>query len=145
MYSEIVMDHFVNPRNVGIVVNANGRGIAGDPECGDYLEITINVKSDNTDVVKDKPYYISDIKFKVHGCAGAISTSSMVTELAKGLHIIEAYKLENKDVIKALGGLPEEKIHCSLLGIVALRKAIINFAELEQQEEIQAKQNIIRG
>ncbi len=135
MYSEIVMDHFMNPRNVGVVENANGIGVAGDPECGDYLEITIKVKSDYENGTKVKSDYIGDIKFKAHGCAGAISTSSMVTELAKGRHILEAYTLDNHDVITALEGLPEEKIHCSLLGITALRKAIINFAQSDNQTE----------
>ena len=129
------MDHFMNPRNVGEIEDANGIGVAGDPKCGDYLKLTINVKSDYKDGVKVKSDYIRDIKFKAHGCAGAIATSSMVTELAKGRHILEAYAITNNDVIEALGGLPEEKVHCSLLGIVALQKAIVNFAELMEKYE----------
>ncbi len=119
MYTEIAMDHFMNPRNVGTLDDANGRGSAGDPECGDYLEIAIKAEND----------FIKDIKFMVHGCAGAIATSSMVTEMAQGKHVMEAYALTNEDVVKALGGLPVEKVHCSLLGIVALKNAIQNYAK----------------
>lgn len=119
MYTEKVMDHFQNPRNVGVIENEDGKGIAGDPDCGDYLVITIKVEND----------FIKDIKFKVHGCAGAISTSSMVTELAKGKHLLEAFAITNNDVILELDGLPDEKVHCSLLGTVALKKAIVDYAQ----------------
>lgn len=119
MYTEKAIEHFTNPRNVGEIENEDGKGIAGDPDCGDYLVITIKVEND----------FIKDIKFKVHGCVGAISTSSMVTELAKGKHVLEAYAITNKDVIMSLDGLPEEKVHCSLLGTVALKKAIVDFAQ----------------
>ena len=135
MYTEIVMDHLMNPRNVGTLENANGLGEAGDPACGDFLKLEILVQADYKDGVKIKKEYIADIKYMVHGCAGAIATSSMVSELVKGKHVIEAYKLTDNDVIEALGGLPSEKIHCSLLGIQALRKAIIDFAEKDQAKD----------
>ncbi|SDY55758.1 nitrogen fixation protein NifU [Proteiniborus ethanoligenes] len=116
-YSQETIDHFMNPRNVGKIENPDGVGIAGDPECGDYIEITISVKD----------YFIKDIKFMVHGCVGAISTSSMTTELAKGKPLMAAYAISNEDVINALGGLPSEKEHCSLLGPIALKKAIVDY------------------
>lgn len=123
MYTEIAMDHFKNPRNVGTIEAPNGQGMAGDPECGDYLVITLKVEKD----------VIKNIKFKVHGCAGAIATSSMVTELAKGMHVLQAYAITDREVVKALGGLPEEKVHCSLLGTVALKKAIVDYANRRKQ------------
>ncbi|MBN2797082.1 MAG: iron-sulfur cluster assembly scaffold protein [Clostridia bacterium] len=128
MYTEIVMDHVMSPRNVGVLKDFNGKGVAGDPDCGDYLEMTIKISKIQNSELKTTTY-IEDIKYLVHGCAGAIATSSMVSVLAKGKSIVDAYQLTDNHVIEALGGLPEEKIHCSLLGIVALRKAILNFAE----------------
>ncbi|GAU75694.1 iron-sulfur cluster assembly scaffold protein [Fusibacter sp. 3D3] len=117
MYSEKVLDHFMNPRNVGMIQDPDGEGSAGDPECGDYLEITIQVEHS----------IIVDIKFMVHGCAGAIATSSVLTELAKGKHILVAYTINENDIVTALDHLPKEKIHCSLLGTVALRNAINDY------------------
>lgn len=134
MYTKRVMDHFLNPRNVGVLDSANGIGIAGDPTCGDYLKIMIEVSPEYCNGYSVNSKYIKEIKFKAHGCVGAISTSSAITELAKGKHLIEAYKLTAKDVVDYLGDLPKEKIHCSLLGVEALRKAIINFAENDCDE-----------
>src|SRR5690554_2030557 len=119
MYSEIVVDHFTNPRNVGEIKKYNGHGTAGDPNCGDYLEIFILVE-DNI---------IRDIGFKVHGCVGAIASSSMTTELAKDKAVMAAFAIKDEDIVEALGGLPEEKIHCSLLGAYALKSAIIDYAK----------------
>lgn len=119
MYSEIVIDHFTNPRNIGELETYNGYGSAGDPNCGDYLEIYINV--DN--------YIIKDIGFKVHGCVGAIASSSMTTELAKNKPVMAAFAIGDQDIVEALGGLPEAKIHCSLLGAYALKNAIIDYAK----------------
>lgn len=132
MYSDIVMDHLMNPRNVGVLEFHNGQGQAGDPECGDFLTMTILVSEKYLENGY-KETFIQDIKYQVHGCAGAIATSSMVSVLAKNKAIVEAYQLTDHHVIKALGGLPESKVHCSLLGIVALRKAILNFAEQDQK------------
>lgn len=115
-YSDLAMDHFVNPRNVGRVENWDGLGVFGDPSCGDSLEMTIRLEQDR----------IVEIGFMVYGCAGAIATSSMVTELAKGKTLVDAARIRDEDVIRALDGLPESKQHCSLLGVAALRLAIID-------------------
>lgn len=116
-YSDIFMDHFQNPRNTGFIVDADGEGRTGDPECGDHLVISIKVK--------DKK--IEDIRFLIYGCAAAIATSSMTTELAKGKTLEEALKITDHDIASALGGLPEVKMHCSLLGPAALKNAILNY------------------
>ncbi|MDD2190699.1 MAG: iron-sulfur cluster assembly scaffold protein [Eubacteriales bacterium] len=116
-FSNIFMDHFQNPRNTGYLIDADGEGKAGDPECGDHLVISIKVR--------DKR--IEDICFLVYGCSAAIATSSITTELAKGKTLDEALKITDNDVANALGGLPEVKMHCSLLGPVALKNAIKNY------------------
>ena len=116
-YSEKVMDHFMNPRNVGKIVNASGIGEVGNPVCGDIMHIEIDVKDD----------VIQDIKFQTFGCAAAIATSSMVTELVKGKTLDEAEKITNRTVAEALDGLPPVKMHCSNLAADALHEAIINY------------------
>ena len=116
-YSDIVMDHFKNPRNVGKIENADGKGEVGNPACGDIRSITIKVK-DNI---------LEDIKFKTFGCAAAIATSSMITELAKGKTIEFAKKITRDDVADKLGGLPPIKMHCSNLSADALLKAIEDY------------------
>ena len=117
MYSEQVMDHFRNPRNVGAIEDADGVGKVGNPVCGDIMELTIKVK-DNV---------IEDAKFRTFGCGAAIATSSMVTELVKGKTIEEALEVSNKAVAEALGGLPPVKMHCSVLAEQALRSAIEDY------------------
>ena len=117
MYSEKVMDHFSNPRNVGELKDAGGRGEVGNPVCGDVMQITINVEED----------LITDIKFKTFGCGAAIATSSMVTEMAKGKTLDEALLITNDLVAQELGGLPPQKMHCSNLAADALRQAIENY------------------
>jgi len=119
MYTEKVMDHFENPRNVGEIPDADGVGQVGNPTCGDIMKIYIKVKDDK----------ISDIKFKTFGCGAAIATSSMVTELVKGKTIEEALNISNKTVAEALGGLPPKKMHCSNLAADALHAAIKNYRE----------------
>lgn len=116
-YNELTMDHFQNPRNVGVVKNGNGYGKIGEPGCGDICEITVRVENN----------IIEDIKFRVYGCAGAIATSSAVTEIAKGKNIDDALKLTDDDVVEYLGGLPEGKKHCSLLAVKALHQAIFDY------------------
>jgi nitrogen fixation NifU-like protein len=116
-YSKKVLDHFTNPRNVGAIENADGYGKVGNPVCGDLMEIYITVKDD----------IIEDIKFKTFGCGSAIATSSMVTELAKGMHIDEAMKITRNDVATELDGLPAKKMHCSNLAADALHEAIENY------------------
>ncbi|MBW6411212.1 iron-sulfur cluster assembly scaffold protein [Clostridium weizhouense] len=116
-YSNIVMDHFMCPRNMGLISNLNGEGTNGDPKCGDYLNIYIRVENN----------LIEDISFLVYGCPASIATSSMTTELAKGKTLEEALKITEDDIIDALGGLPENKKHCSNLGVMALKNAIQDY------------------
>lgn len=117
MYSEKVMDHFTNPRNVGEIENADGVGQVGNPVCGDIMKIYIQVE-DNI---------IKDVKFKTFGCGAAIATSSMVTEMVKGKTLDEAMKITNKMVAEALDGLPPAKMHCSNLAADALHAAIEDY------------------
>ena len=119
MYTEKVMDHFSNPRNVGEIPDADGIGEVGNSKCGDIMKMYIKVK-DNT---------IVDVKFKTFGCGAAIATSSMATELIKGKSIDEALKLTNKAVMEALDGLPPVKVHCSLLAEEAIHAALWDYAE----------------
>jgi nitrogen fixation NifU-like protein len=119
MYSEIVMDHFKNPRNVGEIPDADGVGEVGNPMCGDIMNVFIKVKDNR----------IADIKFKTFGCGAAIAVSSMITEMAKGKTLEEAMRISNKDVAQALGGLPQNKLHCSNLGADALHAAIKNYLD----------------
>ena len=126
MYSDIVIDHFMSPRNAHTMPDADAEGSAGDPSCGDCLVIYIKVKDDR----------IHDISYLVFGCCGAIASSSMTSELAKGKTLEEALAITEDDVVLALGGLPESKIHCSLMGVGALRKAIGNYYEQAQRKEI---------
>ncbi|SHE57876.1 Fe-S cluster assembly scaffold protein NifU [Desulforamulus putei] len=117
MYSEKVMDHFTNPRNVGEIENPDGVGQVGNPSCGDIMKITLRVE-DNV---------IKDIKFKTFGCGAAVATSSMVTEMAMGKTIEEALQITNKSVAEALEGLPPAKMHCSNLAADALKAAIEDY------------------
>lgn len=117
MYSEKVMDHFTNPRNVGEMADADGIGTEGNPTCGDVMKIFIKVK-ENT---------IVDAKFKTFGCGASIAVSSMVTEMIKGKSIDEALSISKEAVANELGGLPPQKMHCSNLGADALKKAIDDY------------------
>jgi len=117
VYSEKVMDHFMNPRNVGEISDADGVGSVGNPVCGDMMTFYIKVDDDR----------LSDVKFKTFGCGAAISVSSMVSEMAKGKTLEEAKKITNADVAEGLGGLPKNKMHCSNLGADALHKAIEDY------------------
>ena len=118
-YSEKVMDHFKNPRNVGEIPDANGIGEVGNPQCGDIMKIYLKVENN----------IIQDVKFKTFGCGSAIASSSMATELIKGKNIDEAWELTNKAVAEALDGLPPVKMHCSVLAEEAIHKAINNYRE----------------
>ena len=117
MYSKKVMDHFMSPRNVGEIKDADGIGEIGNPVCGDMMTFYIKVKDNKVD----------DVKFKTFGCGAAIAVSSMVSEMAKGKTLEDALKITNKNVAKELGGLPKNKLHCSNLGADALHKAIENY------------------
>jgi len=125
MYSEKVMDHFQNPRNVGEIEDASGVGTEGNPTCGDLMTIYIKVE-DNI---------ITDIKFKTFGCGAAIATSSMITEMAVGKTIEEALKITRNDVADELEGLPPVKMHCSNLAADALRAAIADYKMKQSERE----------
>ena len=116
-YSDLVMDHFANPRNVGELADANGIGEIGNPKCGDIMKMYIRVENG----------VIADVKFKTFGCGSAIATSSIATEMIMGKTIEEALQLSNKAVVEALGGLPAHKIHCSVLAEQAIKAAIADY------------------
>ena len=118
MYSEKVMDHFENPRNVGEIENASGVGTVGNAKCGDIMRIYLDIDEDGI---------IQDCKFKTFGCGAAVATSSMATELVKGKSIQDAMKVTNKAVMEALDGLPPVKVHCSLLAEEAIRAAVKDY------------------
>jgi nitrogen fixation NifU-like protein len=124
-YSKKVMDHFMNPRNVGAIENPDGYGKVGNPVCGDLMEMYLEVKDDT----------IEDIKFQTFGCGSAIATSSMVTELAKGKNVDEAMKITRKDVADELEGLPPQKMHCSNLAADALHEAIKDYQSKKEKKE----------
>lgn len=119
MYSDKVMDHFSNPRNVGEIENASGVGTVGNAKCGDIMRIYLDI---------DDNHIIKDVKFKTFGCGAAIATSSMATELIKGKSINEALEITNKTVMEALDGLPPVKVHCSLLAEEAIHAALWDYA-----------------
>lgn len=119
-YSKKVMDHFMNPRNMGVIENANGIGEVGNPKCGDIMKIYLDI---------DENEIIRDVKFKTFGCGSAIATSSMATELIKGKTVKEALKITNKAVAEALDGLPPVKMHCSVLAEQAIKAALIDYSE----------------
>lgn len=121
-YNQKIIDHFTHPHNVGEVKDADGVGEVGNPMCGDMMKLTIKVGKD-----KKNQEIIEDVKFKTYGCAAAIATSSMVTDMAVGKTLDEAIKITREDVADELGGLPEIKMHCSNLAADALKKAIENY------------------
>ena len=125
MYTEKVMDHFNNPRNVGEMENPDGVGEVGNAKCGDIMRIYLDIEGD----------IIKDVKFKTFGCGAAVATSSMVTEMVKGKTIEEAMVISNAAVAEALGGLPETKMHCSNLAADALHKAITDYRDKQQTKE----------
>ena len=117
LYSEKVMDHFRNPRNVGVIEDADGVGTVGNAKCGDIMKIYLKINNDT----------IEDVKFETFGCGSAIASSSMATELIKGKPVSEAMKLTNKAVTEALDGLPAHKIHCSVLAEEAIKAALDDY------------------
>ena len=127
MYSEKVMDHFSNPRNVGIIEDADGIGEVGNPVCGDMMTFYIKVKDDK----------IADVKYKTFGCVAAIAVSSKVSEMTKGKTLEEAKAISKKAVAESLDGLPKEKMHCSNLGAQALSEAINDYEERKNENQNQ--------
>ena len=125
MYSELVMEHFSNPHNVGVIEDADGVGKVGNPMCGDVMEMFIKVEDDR----------IEDVKFRTFGCGAAIATSSIATEMIKGKSLDEAVNLSNKAVADALGGLPAQKMHCSNLAADAVRSAIEDYWDRQKGAE----------
>lgn len=117
MYNEKVMEAFQNPKNVGEIENPDGVGMVGNETCGDIMQIFLKIEDD----------VIVDAKFKTFGCAAAIATSSTATEMVKGMRVDDALKLTNKRVVEALGGLPAQKLHCSVLAEEAIKKAIEDY------------------
>jgi nitrogen fixation NifU-like protein len=128
MYSEKVMDHFMNPRNVGEIPDADGVGQVGNPTCGDIMKVYIKIDGDR----------IADAKFKTFGCGAAIATSSMVTEMVKGKTIEEALKISNRAVAESLDGLPPIKMHCSNLAADALHEAIKDYLNKKERQNVNA-------
>jgi len=124
-YSDKVIDHFTNPRNVGVVEDADGVGRIGNPVCGDMMEMSVKINQD----------VITDIKFRTFGCGAAIATSSMATELIKGRKIEDALELTNRAIAEALGGLPPVKMHCSVLAADALKMALADYYRKQGDEE----------
>ena len=117
LYSEVVMDHFTNPRNVGVIENPDGVGEVGNAKCGDIMKIYLKIEDG----------IIVDVKFETFGCGSAIASSSMATEMIKGKPLSEAMQLTNKAVVEALSGLPAQKIHCSVLAEEAIKSAIKDY------------------
>lgn len=126
MYTERLIEHFTNPRNVGVIENADGMGIVGDPECGDFIRIYIRVKKDR----------IEEVTFEACGCPASIATTSVLTELAEGKTLDQAFMITEMDVVRALNGLPDPKIHCSNLGTAALRQAILYYRQKKERGEL---------
>ncbi len=129
LYSEKVMDHFRNPRNIGVIENADAVGEVGNAKCGDIMRIYLKIDND----------IITDVKFETFGCGSAIASSSMATELIKGKPLSEALTLTNKAVAEALDGLPAHKLHCSVLAEEAIKKAIQNYYEKNNIEYDRSK------
>ena len=117
LYSEIVMDHFTHPRNVGVIENADGIGEVGNAKCGDIMKIYLKIEND----------IIEDVKFETFGCGSAIASSSMATEMIMGKPVSEALELTNKAVVEALDGLPAHKVHCSVLAEEAIKNALKDY------------------
>ena len=124
-YSQKVMDHFMNPRNVGVIEDADAIGEVGNPRCGDIMRMYLKIKNN----------VIEDIKFQTFGCGAAVATSSMVTELVKGKTLEEALKITNKTVAEALDGLPPIKMHCSNLAEEAIKSAIEDYKKKNEKKE----------
>ncbi|RAP51913.1 MAG: Fe-S cluster assembly scaffold protein NifU [Methanosphaera sp. rholeuAM130] len=125
-YSQKVKDHYTNPRNTGVIENPSGEGTVGNPVCGDIMTIYIDVDDDET---------LKEVRFSTFGCGAAIATSSMITEMATGMNVDEAYKITRNDVAEELDGLPPIKLHCSNLAADALQAAIEDYRQKKEKKE----------
>ncbi len=125
LYNDTVMEHFLNPHNVGVIENPDGNGIYGSPVCGDMMQVTISV---------DENEVITDAKFKTFGCGSAIASSSMATDMIIGMKVEDALEVSNEKIVEELGGLPAIKIHCSVLAEHAIKNAIYDYAQKNGKE-----------
>ena len=121
------MDHFLHPRNMGELPDANGIGTVGNPICGDVMKIYLKIRNQESGISEQSQEIVEDVKFQTLGCAAAIATSSMATEMIKGKPVEDALKLTKETIVEALEGLPKTKIHCSVLAAEAVKKAIENY------------------
>ena len=133
--NEKIVDHFLHPRNIGEIENPDGHAVIGDPSCGDHIKVWIRIQDE----------IITDFKYKVFGCWGAISTTSVISELAIGKTLREAVKLSDDDVVRALGGIPENKKHCSMLGVQGLKAAVAEFLVNDNHRKYQARIDLYRS
>lgn len=134
-YTEVLMDHFINPRNVGALDDPDGHSEVGSPQCGDAMNLDIEI---------DQRGRISDIRFRTFGCAGAIASASALTEMVKGLPVEDALKIRNSQIADYLGGMPPEKYHCSVMGQQALKAAVKNFEEKKEKVRSAAEEVLSR-
>ncbi len=139
MYSKQVLEHFKNPKNQGKLKNPDSIGQVGNLICGDIMKLYINISKDKKDILKSK---IKEVKFETLGCGAAIACSSVVTSIAKGKTLEYGLNLDKNFVLKELGGLPEQKVHCSMLSIQALKKAINDYLKKTDDKKNNKKRNI---
>ncbi|MEK7202815.1 MAG: iron-sulfur cluster assembly scaffold protein [Patescibacteria group bacterium] len=132
-YSKKVLKHFQNPRNQGKIKNPDAVGQAGNPVCGDIMKIYLKIKKQENEKTREQEDIISDIKFETLGCVAAISVSSVLTDMAKNKTLTKALEITKDQIVKDLGGLPAQKIHCSMLGVEALRQAIGKYMEARRK------------
>jgi len=130
IYSEKIMDHFRNPRNLGEIADADGVGVVGNPKCGDVMKMYIKVESRKSQVGKTEEF-IRDIRFQTLGCGAAIASSSIATEMAKGKTLEEALEISGKDISREMGKFPPAKFHCSILAEEGIKKAIADYRKNE--------------
>ncbi|MDD3653806.1 MAG: iron-sulfur cluster assembly scaffold protein [Desulfotomaculaceae bacterium] len=136
--NKVLIDHFINPRNLGRIEDADGIGLAGDPSCSDYVKVYIKIEN----------LQLVDIKYEVHGCPSAVATSSVFSELVKGKSVVEAQLIDNEDIVEALHGLPEQKLHCSCMAVEAFDNAVIDWVIKTlpgSEEEIQSIVNSVQS
>lgn len=141
MYNPKVLDHFLHPRNMGVIKNPDAEAQVGNPICGDVMKLYLKIKK------KGGKAYITEAKFQTLGCAAAIATTSVLTQMVKGKTVEEAQKIQDKDIVERLGGLPPFKLHCSLLAVQALKKALNSWLKKEKRKRASKrnKENLNQG